>query len=346
MRLFRILAVATAISLALPTIAVPVAAAEKAKPYVVVAGRRPHHRPTPTAHGAWQPPSPRRARRSTAGARPSSATGRFCAATTTARWKLPAWPCKEAPRLRVRTQRVCGVADPSQVDRIQVQKGVIRVLEDQMRYPQTDSTPRYLRLDADGGPYDRGVDGEDVVVGVIDTGSGRSTRRSPTMAVTAPHRSARSRASSGTPPTTRTTSHSPATTSCSAPARCWRPIVPFSARSPRSSTPHATTAATGRTRRRRPPGNAKVLASIFGKPVARMQASPHGRGSWPTRASASSGWVHLGPRSSHRPGSRRRRRCHLLDRRRGEPPGGRRDRLPVRGRCRRLRGDLGRQRGT
>ena len=36
MRLFRILAVATAISLALPTIAVPVAAAEKAKPYVVV----------------------------------------------------------------------------------------------------------------------------------------------------------------------------------------------------------------------------------------------------------------------------------------------------------------------
>ena len=59
---------------------------------------------------------------------------------------------------------------PSQVEKIEVQKGVVRVLEDQMRQPQTDSVGRFLGLTADGGAYDRGVDGEDVVVGVIDTG--------------------------------------------------------------------------------------------------------------------------------------------------------------------------------
>ena len=39
-----------------------------------------------------------------------------------------------------------------------------------MRHAHTDSSPQFLRLTVDGGPYDSGIDGEDVVVGVIDSG--------------------------------------------------------------------------------------------------------------------------------------------------------------------------------
>jgi subtilisin family serine protease len=59
---------------------------------------------------------------------------------------------------------------PAQADAISAQKGVVRVLKDQMRQPQTDSSPHFMRLDSNGGPYDLGIDGEGVVVGVIDSG--------------------------------------------------------------------------------------------------------------------------------------------------------------------------------
>ncbi len=59
---------------------------------------------------------------------------------------------------------------PSQAEAIGAQKDVVRVMRDQMRHAHTDSSPAFLRLDADGGPYDRGIDGEGVVVGVIDSG--------------------------------------------------------------------------------------------------------------------------------------------------------------------------------
>jgi subtilisin family serine protease len=59
---------------------------------------------------------------------------------------------------------------PAQAESIGAQKGVVRVLRDQMRHAHTDASPAFLRLDADGGPYDRGIDGEGVVVGVIDSG--------------------------------------------------------------------------------------------------------------------------------------------------------------------------------
>ncbi|NQV05159.1 S8 family serine peptidase [bacterium] len=43
-------------------------------------------------------------------------------------------------------------------------------MPDEIRYIQTDNTPDFLDLNAPGGPYARGFDGEGVVVGVIDTG--------------------------------------------------------------------------------------------------------------------------------------------------------------------------------
>ena len=58
----------------------------------------------------------------------------------------------------------------SQADAIKAQKEVLLVLEDQMRYKQTDSSPEFLGLTVKGGAYDSGYTGEGVVVGVIDTG--------------------------------------------------------------------------------------------------------------------------------------------------------------------------------
>ncbi len=62
------------------------------------------------------------------------------------------------------------------------QKDVVMVRPDEMRYITsepavpanspvlTDSSPDFMGLTADGGPYDKGITGENVVVGVIDTG--------------------------------------------------------------------------------------------------------------------------------------------------------------------------------
>lgn len=57
-----------------------------------------------------------------------------------------------------------------QVEVIKLQKDVVLVLEDQMRYPDTDSSPTYLGLTDAGGAYAKGYTGEGVVVGIIDTG--------------------------------------------------------------------------------------------------------------------------------------------------------------------------------
>ena len=62
------------------------------------------------------------------------------------------------------------VLTPKQVDAIRTQKGVLHVFEDQMRQPATDSSGKFLGLTARGGAYASGFTGEDVVVGVIDTG--------------------------------------------------------------------------------------------------------------------------------------------------------------------------------
>ena len=57
-----------------------------------------------------------------------------------------------------------------QVDALKQQKGVLMVLEDQMRFADTDSSPGFLGLTAAGGAYAKGFTGAGVVVGIIDTG--------------------------------------------------------------------------------------------------------------------------------------------------------------------------------
>lgn len=62
------------------------------------------------------------------------------------------------------------ILTPSEADAIKAQAGVVRVIEDVMRYPTTDASPAFLGLDVDGGAWDKGYDGDGVVVGVIDSG--------------------------------------------------------------------------------------------------------------------------------------------------------------------------------
>jgi len=57
-----------------------------------------------------------------------------------------------------------------QAEAIRMQKGVLMVLEDEMRYAETDDTPNFLGLTDPAGAWATGYTGENVVVGVIDTG--------------------------------------------------------------------------------------------------------------------------------------------------------------------------------
>ena len=186
MRAFRILAVAAAISLAIPAIALPVVAAEKAKPYVVVMAADPIAVYGGGTGGiaATKPAAGKKVDRGSAAARQYQALLR-----TQHDSSLQQGGVAVGKKIQDYSYALNGYAallTPSQVDRIKAQKGVVRVLEDQMRHPQTDSTPGFLQLTADGGPYDRGYTGENVVVGVIDTGIWPEHPRSPMTARTGP----------------------------------------------------------------------------------------------------------------------------------------------------------------
>lgn len=59
---------------------------------------------------------------------------------------------------------------PAQAEALAAQPGVAVVLPDELRQPMTDASPAFLGLTAAGGAYARGITGENVVVGIIDTG--------------------------------------------------------------------------------------------------------------------------------------------------------------------------------
>jgi len=62
------------------------------------------------------------------------------------------------------------VMTEDQVEAVRRQAGVLKVLEDQWRYAETDASPQFLGLTDYDGAWDKGYDGEGVVVGVIDSG--------------------------------------------------------------------------------------------------------------------------------------------------------------------------------
>jgi subtilisin family serine protease len=59
---------------------------------------------------------------------------------------------------------------PAQAREMAGRPGVAFVIPDEMRHATTDSSPEFLGLEVSEGPWAKGYDGEDVVVGVIDSG--------------------------------------------------------------------------------------------------------------------------------------------------------------------------------
>lgn len=58
----------------------------------------------------------------------------------------------------------------AQVAKLKASADVMTVLPDVIREKQTDSSPEFLGLNAAQGPWQKGVDGEGVIVGIIDSG--------------------------------------------------------------------------------------------------------------------------------------------------------------------------------
>jgi subtilisin family serine protease len=62
------------------------------------------------------------------------------------------------------------ILTPAEAAQIALQPDVVLVMPDELRQPDTDSSPNFLGLTDEGGAYDSGYTGEHVIVGVIDSG--------------------------------------------------------------------------------------------------------------------------------------------------------------------------------
>ena len=58
----------------------------------------------------------------------------------------------------------------AQAQDMALNKKVVKVLPDELYQKTTDNTPTFLNLNGKKGPWDKGITGEGVVVGVVDTG--------------------------------------------------------------------------------------------------------------------------------------------------------------------------------
>jgi subtilisin family serine protease len=168
-RLLRFFALIVTVALAMPA-AAPVLAQESAKPYVVVMAAD----PVATYDGGVAGLAPTKAAPGKKLDRRNAAVRKYQTFLRTAHDKsLSQGKVAAKNKLHDYTVALNGYAallTPTQVAAIKLQKGVVRVLDDVMRQPQTDSSPEFMGLTVDSGAYDRGFDGEGVVVGVIDTG--------------------------------------------------------------------------------------------------------------------------------------------------------------------------------
>jgi len=62
------------------------------------------------------------------------------------------------------------ILTPEQASALERQAGVVKVMEDQWRYADTDASPDFLGVTGSEGAWDKGYNGEGVVVGIIDSG--------------------------------------------------------------------------------------------------------------------------------------------------------------------------------
>ncbi len=62
------------------------------------------------------------------------------------------------------------VLTPEQAEALRARADVRNVWEDELLQPQTNSTPKFLRLTGEDGPWAKGIVGEGVVIGMIDSG--------------------------------------------------------------------------------------------------------------------------------------------------------------------------------
>ena len=62
------------------------------------------------------------------------------------------------------------VLTPSQAATMAKLPDVVKVFKDEFKFPVTDNSPEFLGLTTEGGLWEMGYDGEDIIIGVIDTG--------------------------------------------------------------------------------------------------------------------------------------------------------------------------------
>jgi subtilisin family serine protease len=59
---------------------------------------------------------------------------------------------------------------PAQAAELAARPDVVNVWADELHQPMTENSPTFLGLTGEGGLYDQGIKGEDVIIGVVDTG--------------------------------------------------------------------------------------------------------------------------------------------------------------------------------